>query len=57
MTSTPIKIAIYVRVSTEEQAEHGYSIEAQLETLRNYCKVYGKEIFEEYVDAGISGKA
>ncbi|MGE6577404.1 recombinase family protein [Paenibacillus xylanexedens] len=57
MISTPIKVAIYVRVSTEEQAEHGYSIEAQLETLRDYCKLYGKEVFEEYVDAGISGKS
>lgn len=57
MISTPIKVAIYVRVSTEEQAEHGYSIEAQLETLRDYCKLYGKELFEEYVDAGISGKS
>jgi site-specific DNA recombinase len=57
MTSTPIKVAIYVRVSTEEQAEHGYSIEAQLETLRNYCELYGKEIYEEYVDAGVSGKS
>lgn len=57
MTSTPIKVAIYVRVSTEEQAEHGYSIEAQLETLRNYCELYGKEVYEEYVDAGISGKS
>ncbi|WP_213586635.1 recombinase family protein [Paenibacillus sp. J2TS4] len=55
MNSKPVKVAIYTRVSTEEQAEQGYSIEAQLDTLRNYCKLYGKEIHEEYVDAGISG--
>ncbi|MNW43855.1 DNA-invertase hin [compost metagenome] len=55
MTNKSIKVAIYVRVSTEEQAEQGYSIDAQLDTLRNYCKLYGKEIHEEYVDAGISG--
>src|SRR5699024_4004967 len=36
------RVAIYVRVSTEEQAEHGYSIDAQLETLRNYCNMQGK---------------
>lgn len=51
------KVAIYARVSTEEQAEHGYSIDAQLDTLRNYCKLYDGEIAEEYVDRGVSGKS
>ncbi|THF74127.1 recombinase family protein [Cohnella fermenti] len=51
------KVAIYVRVSTEEQALHGYSIDAQLETLRNYCKLYNKEVAYEYVDRGVSGKS
>ena len=32
-----INTAIYVRVSTEEQKDFGYSIEAQLRELRNYC--------------------
>lgn len=52
----PQLVAIYVRVSTEEQAEHGYSIDAQLETLRQYCKLYNKEIYDEYIDPGVSGK-
>ena len=51
------RVAIYVRVSTEEQAQHGYSIDAQLETLRSYCKLYGKVVVAEYVDAGVSGKS
>ncbi|WP_312522464.1 recombinase family protein [Anaerospora sp.] len=55
-TLSVIKVAIYVRVSTEEQAEHGYSIDAQLNTLRDYCRLYNKEVFHEYVDRGISGK-
>ncbi|GGN95027.1 recombinase family protein [Saccharibacillus kuerlensis] len=50
-------VAIYARVSTEEQAEHGYSIDAQLDTLRTYCKLYDKVIFDEYVDRGVSGKS
>ncbi len=50
------KVAIYARVSTEEQAEHGYSIDGQLDTLRQYCQQYGKVIVGEYVDRGISGK-
>lgn len=49
-------MAIYVRVSTEEQATEGYSISAQLQTLRQYTNLHGWEIVEEYVDEGISGK-
>ena len=51
-----IRVAIYARVSTEEQAEHGYSIDAQLDNLRDYCKLHNKEVAGEYVDRGISGK-
>jgi len=43
-------------VSTEEQASEGYSISAQLQTLRQYAHMYGWKIGEEYVDEGISGK-
>lgn len=52
-----LRIAIYARVSTDEQAEHGYSIDAQLDTLRNYCTLYNKQIIGEYVDRGVSGKS
>ncbi len=44
------KVALYVRVSTEEQANNGYSIDAQLNTLRNHCEISGKTIVEEYAD-------
>ncbi|MCK9857591.1 recombinase family protein [Paenibacillus sp. ATY16] len=57
MITNRTKVAIYARVSTEEQAEQGYSIEAQLDTLRDYCKKNGLEVYEEYVDAGFSGKS
>lgn len=50
------RIAIYCRVSTEEQATEGYSITAQLQTLRNYAGLYGWQVVKEYVDEGISGK-
>lgn len=49
------QVAIYCRVSTEEQTD-GYSISAQLQTLRQYSQLYGWEIVKEYVDEGISGK-
>ncbi|WDL99183.1 recombinase family protein [Alicyclobacillus sp. ALC3] len=48
-------VALYVRVSTEEQAEYGYSIDAQLDTLRTFCKLHGKTITDEYVERGVSG--
>lgn len=50
-----LRIAIYVRVSTREQAEEGYSIGAQLEKLRQYCDIREWIVQEEYVDAGFSG--
>lgn len=50
------RVAIYVRVSTEGQAEHGFSIDAQLKTLRDYCALYDKVIVNEYIERGISGK-
>ncbi len=50
------KAALYVRVSTEEQANEGQSISAQLETLKQYCKLYCIEIYDIYEDPGLSGK-
>lgn len=48
------KIALYARVSTDEQAE-GHSIDAQLEKLREFAKEKGCRIYKEYVDIGYSG--
>ncbi|HWR60195.1 MAG TPA: recombinase family protein [Clostridia bacterium] len=50
------KAALYIRVSTEEQAEEGQSASAQAETLKQYCGAYGIEVFELYQDLGYSGK-
>ena len=49
------KAAIYVRVSTEEQATSGHSIKAQTQKLQQYCEMMGIEIYDVYVDDGISG--
>ena len=46
-----MRVALYARVSTEEQAVHGLSIEAQLAALR---EAYPNGI--EYVDLGISAR-
>ncbi len=44
-------VAIYARVSTDEQAQGGTSIETQLEFLRSWAKMNGYPICKEYVDA------
>ena len=38
-----IWVAIYVRVSTTEQAQEGYSLDAQERLLTDYCKAHGYE--------------
>ncbi|MDO4271180.1 MAG: recombinase family protein [Eubacteriales bacterium] len=47
--------ALYLRVSTEAQADEGYSLAAQAEKLEAYCRMKGIERFERYVDGGFSG--
>jgi site-specific DNA recombinase len=50
-----LRIAIYTRVSTEDQAKEGYSLEVQREYLESFAKREGLEIFKVYQDDGISG--
>ncbi|MFC4402366.1 recombinase family protein [Gracilibacillus xinjiangensis] len=50
------RAVIYARVSTEEQASKGHSIEAQIEEIKEYAKQRNMEIVEEYIDEGVSGK-
>lgn len=47
--------ALYIRVSTDAQAEEGYSIEAQKEMLEGYCKAKQISNYKFYVDGGFSG--
>jgi len=47
---------IYIRVSTEEQAKEGFSINAQKEKLKQYVFARGWDIYGFYIDDGISGK-
>ncbi|MGB7606587.1 MAG: recombinase family protein [Lutisporaceae bacterium] len=56
MDCTTIKAALYIRVSTEEQALEGQSVDAQVETLEQYCQLYNIDIYEIYKDLGVSGK-
>lgn len=47
----------YVRVSTEEQAEGGHSLDAQARTLRAAVKASGDELVAVCRDEGQSGKS
>ncbi len=47
---------IYTRVSTEDQAKDGFSLEAQKERLRSYCSAKGWDVVKEYMDDGYSGR-
>jgi len=49
-----IKVALYARVSTEEQKDN-FSLAAQLELLRKHSSDSKYEVFDEYVDDGYSG--
>jgi len=50
--------ALYVRVSTQLQADEGFSLEAQQERLEAYCKAQSWHVCPDhiYIDAGVSGK-
>lgn len=50
-----VRVVIYIRVSTQEQAQEGYSIEEQKRRLIAYCKARGWQVVEILVDPGFSG--
>lgn len=54
--SDNINVGIYVRVSTEDQKDHGYSIPQQIDVLKNLACNNGWCVYKIYNDAGISGK-
>ena len=58
MTPTgPRIIAVgYLRVSTEDQAREGFSLDAQRARIRAYCGAKGYTLLQEFVDDGFSGR-
>ncbi|HWR43261.1 recombinase family protein [Sporomusa sp.] len=48
--------AVYVRVSSEEQAKSGYSLRDQLQVCRNRLLSMGFTEIKEYIDDGYSGE-
>lgn len=50
------RAALYIRVSTEEQAMHGLSLTAQRETLTRYVEDNGLRLVGVYTDEGITAR-
>ncbi len=46
--------ALYIRVSTEDQAQEGYSLEVQREYLEAFARREGCQIYRVYRDEGVS---
>ena len=51
------QVALYIRVSTDQQAKHGDSLDEQQYTLNEYVRQQGNmRVFKTYIDDGISGQ-
>ena len=51
-----LKVGVYVRVSTEDQAREGHSLDEQLDRIKNMCLCKGYNICKEYREDGKSAK-
>lgn len=48
-------VAIYIRVSTQEQALEGFSIDEQQRRLLSFCEAKNWTVYKSYIDPGYSG--
>jgi DNA invertase Pin-like site-specific DNA recombinase len=55
-TTETTKAVGYIRVSTDSQAEHGVSLEAQKAKIEAYAALYELTLVDIVVDAGVSAK-
>lgn len=56
MKDTPLRCALYPRVSTEEQHINGLSLPAQKQALQEYAQYMGYTVVGIYADEGISAR-
>ena len=52
----PKRAALYIRVSSEEQARHGLSLGEQRKNLMNYAQEHGYIVVGVYADEGVSAR-
>ena len=55
LNAASLRAAIYTRVSTDEQAREGVSLQAQEARGRAYCELHGLAIENVYCDEAVSG--
>lgn len=55
-SNNEIKAGVYIRVSTEDQAREGHSLEQQKKICLEFCRKQGFDVNKVYEDAGISAK-
>ncbi|MBP5203691.1 MAG: recombinase family protein, partial [Candidatus Methanomethylophilaceae archaeon] len=51
-----MRAALYARVSTDDQAREGFSLDAQIKRMTAYCRVRGWDVADIYRDEGYSGR-
>src|SRR5215472_2818104 len=51
------RVVLYARVSSKEQREEGYSIEAQVRLLRDFAFKQGFVVDEEFIDVESASKS
>lgn len=51
-----IRVALYIRVSTQEQSLHGLSLESQKYALISYANKHNMQIVDIYADEGITAR-
>jgi DNA invertase Pin-like site-specific DNA recombinase len=51
-----MRVALYVRVSTEDQAKEGFSLDAQMKKLEAYCRSRGWTPAGHFIEEGYSGR-
>jgi len=51
-----MRVALYARVSTEDQAKEGFSLDAQIKKLEAYCRSRGWTPIGHFIDEGCSGR-
>lgn len=56
MPTIPTTAIGYIRVSTDKQADHGVSLEAQQSKLKAYAALYDIDLACVIIDAGVSAK-
>src|SRR3990172_3052028 len=50
------RVALYTRVSTEDQAKEGFSLKAQENKLRDFARAHEWQVVTSYVEDGHSGR-